>query len=113
MRSNLRSGTLLALRELRRAKVRFGLLTAAVAFLSFLIVSQQALLQQLVDEVAGVAGVATAGPLGVGAFTVAADGEELTDATVFGYTLGRPGPPRVLSSGQLPDGPGKACSPMW
>jgi putative ABC transport system permease protein len=143
VRSNLRSGILLATRELRRAKTRFGLLTAAVAFLSFLIIFQQALLEQLVDEfvgairqqtadvlvygeqartnlqasivspqtvdeVAGVAGVAAAGPLGVGTFTVVADGEEPTDATVLGYALGRPGPPRVLSSGRLPDGPGEA-----
>lgn len=49
----MRSGIRLALGELRHAKIRFGLLTAAVASLSFLIVFQQALLEQLVDEFVG------------------------------------------------------------
>jgi putative ABC transport system permease protein len=43
----------LALREMRRAKVRFGLLVAAVGFLSFLVVFQQALFGQLVDQFVG------------------------------------------------------------
>jgi putative ABC transport system permease protein len=47
------SGALLALREMRRAKLRFGLLAVAVGFLSFLIVFQQALLGQLVEEFVG------------------------------------------------------------
>jgi putative ABC transport system permease protein len=44
---------LVALREMRRAKLRFGMLVAAVGFLSFLIVFQQALLGQLVDQFVG------------------------------------------------------------
>lgn len=44
---------LLALREMRRAKVRFGLLSAAVGVLVFLIVFQQALLSGLVTEFVG------------------------------------------------------------
>ena len=59
-----------------------------------------------IDEVARVDGVVAAGSLGAAALTVEAGGEP-TDATV-GYALGRPGPPRVLSSGRLPDGPGEA-----
>jgi putative ABC transport system permease protein len=53
VRSDVRSGTLLAMRELRRGKVRFALLAAAVALLSFLIVFQQAVLGQLVNEFVG------------------------------------------------------------
>lgn len=44
---------LLAVREMRRAKVRFGLLTGAVGILVFLIVFQQALLGGLVTEFVG------------------------------------------------------------
>ena len=44
---------LLAVREMRRAKVRFGLLAAAVGVLVFLIVFQQALLSGLVTEFVG------------------------------------------------------------
>jgi putative ABC transport system permease protein len=44
---------LLAAREMRRSKVRFGLLTGAVGILVFLIVFQQALLDGLVTEFVG------------------------------------------------------------
>jgi putative ABC transport system permease protein len=44
---------LLAVREMRRAKVRFGLLASAVGVLVFLIVFQQALLSGLVTEFVG------------------------------------------------------------
>lgn len=47
------SGLRLGLRELRRSKVRFGLLTGAVGVLVFLIVFQQALLGALVDRFVG------------------------------------------------------------
>jgi putative ABC transport system permease protein len=47
------SGILLAAREMRRARTRFGLLIVAVAFLAFLIVFQQALFGQLVDQFVG------------------------------------------------------------
>jgi len=127
----------LALREIRRAKLRFGLLAGAVGLLVFLIMFQQTLLGTLlgyftgalenqsgqvvvygedarrniegsvltpdqVAAVAGVDGVAESGPLGQGTFTVRADGE-LTDAVLWGHTLGGPGSPTTLSSGRLPE----------
>ena len=43
----------LALREIRRAKVRFGLLMAAIALLVFLILTQQALQSGLITSFIG------------------------------------------------------------
>jgi putative ABC transport system permease protein len=137
-------GLLLAWREVRRAKGRFGLLTGAVAVLVFLIVFQQAVLDGLVtefvgairnqsadvlvygedarlnlqgsvvpptapDQVAGVAGVAHAEPLGVAAVTVEAGGE-LGDATLFGHVLGGPGAPAELEDGRRPERDGEAVA---
>lgn len=127
---------LLAVREMRRSAVRFGLLVVAVGVLVFLIVFQQALISGLVDQfvgairnqsaqvlvygegarrniqgsvlapdtveaVAGVDGVADAGPLGVATFTVEAAGTD-RDAVLVGYRLGGPGAPTTLSEGRLP-----------
>lgn len=135
---------LLAWREVRRAKGRFGLLTGAVAVLVFLIVFQQAVLDGLVTEfvgairnqsahvlvygedarlnlqgsvvpptapeqVAGVAGVARAEPLGVAAVTVEAGGE-LGDATLFGHVLDGPGAPTGLEDGRRPERDGEAVA---
>jgi len=43
----------LALREVRRAKARFGLLTAAIALLVFLILTQQAIQNGLLTAFVG------------------------------------------------------------
>ena len=43
----------LALKEMRRAKVRFGLLAGAVGLLVFLILFQQALLTGLINQFIG------------------------------------------------------------
>ncbi len=56
-----------------------------------------------VQRVAAVPGVAAAGPIGEGTFTVAAGGKD-RDATIWGYELGRPGAPTTLTSGRLPRG---------
>ena len=115
----------LALREIRRARWRFVLLTGAVGLLVFLILFVQALTGALigqfigaidhqsadvlvysaqarknlegsvvppatVDAVAKVPGVARAGPLGEGTFSVRAGGK-LRDAVLIGYELGGAG----------------------
>lgn len=54
-----------------------------------------------VDAVAAIDGVAAAGPLGQGTFSVRADGA-LSDTTLFGYELGQPGEPTTLIDGRLP-----------
>lgn len=54
-----------------------------------------------VDAIAGIPGVASAGPLGEGTFTVRSGGA-LRDATLFGYELGKPGAPTTVTSGRLP-----------
>lgn len=137
-------GVWLALTELRRARLRFGLLSGAVGLLVFLILFQQALLGALVGDFIGalrnqsaevlvfgaqarrnvegsvvpagapasvdaLAGVAEAGPLGEGTFTVRAGGE-LRDAVLFGYRLGGPGAPTTLATGRLPGGDGEAVA---
>ncbi|MFN8051557.1 MAG: FtsX-like permease family protein [Acidimicrobiales bacterium] len=56
-----------------------------------------------VDAVAKVRGVADAGPLGQGTFTVTAKGKQ-ADATLMGYRLGGPGQPTTLSNGRLATG---------
>ena len=130
--------------EMRRGRVRFGLLAAAVGLLVFLILFQQALLGALVTDFVGalrnpsagvlvfgaearrnvegsvvpagalaavsaVDGVADAGPLGEGTFTVRAKGR-LADAVLFGYRLGGPGAPTTLSAGRLPETAGEAVA---
>jgi putative ABC transport system permease protein len=62
-----------------------------------------------VQQVAAVPGVASAGPIGQGTFTVTVDGTT-RDATLWGYELGKPGAPTTLASGRLPtkDGEGVA-----
>lgn len=110
----------LALREMRRATARFGLLVAAVGLLVFLILTQQALQDGLITSfvgairqqsapvlvystdgqktlqgsvipppleqaIRGVGGVAAAGRIGQGTFTVQVDGDETTsDAAIIG-----------------------------
>ena len=54
-----------------------------------------------VAEVAAIPGVAAAGPLGEGTFSVRAGGK-LRDATIFAYELGKPGAPTTLAAGRLP-----------
>jgi putative ABC transport system permease protein len=130
--------------EMRRGRVRFGLLSAAVGLLVFLILFQQALLGALVTDFVGalrnqsarvlvfgaearrnvegsvvpagaveavsaVDGVADAGPLGEGTFTVRAGGR-LADAVLFGYRLGGPGAPTTLSAGRFPRTDGEAVA---
>jgi putative ABC transport system permease protein len=127
----------LAMAEMRRAKLRFGLLTGAVALLVFLILFQQSLAGTLlgtftgglehqsatvvvfgadarrnvegsrvtpeqVEAVAAVDGVDDAAPIGESTFSVDAGGEELVDASIFGYEPGRPGAPTTLREGRLP-----------
>ncbi|MGB8651912.1 MAG: peptide ABC transporter permease [Mycobacteriales bacterium] len=54
-----------------------------------------------VAKVAQVPGVAVAGPLGEGTFSVRADGK-LRDAVLIGYEPGKPGAPTTSISGRLP-----------
>ena len=135
----------LALAEIRRAKLRFGLLTGAVALLVFLIFFQQSLagsllgqftgglehqsatvlvynadarrsvdgsrlLPQQVAAVSQVEGVAAAGPIGEGSFTIKLENGVLNDTTVFGYDLDGPGFPTTLSAGRLPQTDGEAVA---
>ncbi len=133
----------LALREIRRAKLRFGLLVAAIALLVFLILAQQALQNGLITSFIGaierqsapvlvysvdgqrtlqgslitpalqntiehVAGIAEAGRIGQGTFTVSVDGAPQSDAALIGYERAGVGAPDRLSAGRMPDGPGEA-----
>jgi putative ABC transport system permease protein len=136
----------LALAEIRRAKLRFALLTGAVALLVFLILFQQSLAGSLLGQFTGglekqsatvlvysadarrsvdgsrllpeqvvaisnVDGVAAAGPIGEGSFTVKLEsGDHLKDTTVFGYALNGPGFPTTLSAGRLPQTDGEAVA---
>jgi putative ABC transport system permease protein len=135
----------LALAEIRRAKLRFALLTGAVALLVFLILFQQSLagsllgqftgglenqsatvlvysadarrsvdgsrlLPQQVAAISNVDGVAAAGPVGEGSFTVKLGSGDLKDTTVFGYELNGPGFPTTLSAGRLPQTDGEAVA---
>lgn len=130
----------LAIREIRRARWRFLLLTGAVGLLVFLILFVQALTGALisqfigalehqsgevlvysaqarknlegsvvppatVDAVARVRGVAQAGPLGEGTFSVRTADNKLRDAVLFGYEPGKPGAPTTLTKGRLPAAP--------
>lgn len=123
----------LALHEMRRAKVRFGLLIVAVGLLVFLILAQQAIQNGLLTPFVGaierqsapvlvysvdgqrtlqgsvipppleqrirsVDGVAGAGRIGQGTFTVRVDGStEDSDAAVIGYERGDRAAPRGRS----------------
>ena len=134
----------LALHEMRRAKVRFGLLIVAVGLLVFLILAQQAIQNGLLtsfvgaierqsapvlvysvdgqrtlqgsvipppleQQVRAVDGVAGAGRIGQGTFTVRADGStEDSDAAVIGYERADLGAPDSLSAGRLPRAAGEA-----
>lgn len=133
----------LALRELRRAKVRFGLLVAAIGLLVFLILTQQALQDGLITGFVGairaqsapvivysvdgqrtfqgsvitphleqaigaVDGVARAGRLGQGTFTVQVEGGAESDAAVIGFETSGLGDPRQLSAGRRPQAAGEA-----
>ena len=64
---------------------------------------------ETVTEVAAVPGVEQAGPLGVGAATVRADGRDV-DVTLFGYQLGGPGEPTSLIRGRVPQRDGEAVA---
>lgn len=134
----------LALREIRRAKARFGLLTAAVALLMFLILVQQALQSGLITAfvgaierqsapvlvyavdgqrtlqgsvitppleaaIDGTPGVADAGRIGQGTFTVVVgDGGDRSDAALIGYERADLGGPDELAAGRMPRDGGEA-----
>ena len=132
----------LALREMRRAKARFALLTAAVGLLLFLILAQQAIQDGLLRSFVGaierqsapvlvysvdgqrtlqgsvippaldrrvraVRGVAGAGRIGQGTFTVRVDGGKDSDAAIIGYDRPDIGAPDRLSEGRLPRAAGE------
>lgn len=133
----------LALREMRRARIRFGLLIAAVALLMFLILVQQGLQSGLVRAFVGaierqsapvlvyavdgqrtlqgsvitppleaavraVDGVAGAGRIGQGTFTVEDAGGERSDAALIGFDRASLGGPDALAEGRMPDRAGEA-----
>ncbi len=136
----------LALREMRRAKLRFGLLIVAVGLLVFLILAQAAIQSGLLTSFVGaierqsapvlvysvdgqrtlqgsvippplerqvraVTGVAGAGRIGQGTFTVRADGStEDSDAAVIGYERADLGAPDRLGAGRLPRAAGEAVA---
>jgi putative ABC transport system permease protein len=140
----------LAIREMRRAKVRFGLLIVAVGLLVFLTLFLQTLLGNLLSyftgalehqsgvvvvygddarknlsgsvvtfeqlsQVQAIPGVAQAGPLGAGAFTVRATPSGKTEAKeldtfFFGYEPGSPGAPTTLTRGRLPQSANEAVA---
>ncbi len=58
---------------------------------------------ETVAEVAAIPGVAAAGPLGEGTFTVRAGGES-RDAVLFGHELGGPGSPTTMDAGRAVTG---------
>jgi putative ABC transport system permease protein len=133
----------LAMREIRRAKLRFALLVDAVALLVFLILTQQALQNGLITSfvgairrqsapvlvfavdgqrtlqgsvitpplqktIEGVPGVAEAGRIGQGTFTVVVGGAGQSDAALIGYEKSQLGGPDRLSAGRMPGAPGEA-----
>jgi putative ABC transport system permease protein len=136
----------LALREMRRAKVRFGLLTAAIGLLVFLILSQQAIQDGLLTSFVGaierqsapvlvfsvdgqrtlqgsvipppleqtvrdVEGLADAGRIGQGTFTVRVEGrDDDSDAAIIGYERPDLGAPEPLSEGRMPSAAGEAIA---
>jgi putative ABC transport system permease protein len=130
----------IALRDLRRSKMRFGLLAGAVALLIFLLLVLNTLSATLlgffigaiennssevlvyddtarrnlqasrlnpsvVSDVAAVAGVAAAAPIGELTLTVEVRGD-LTDLSLWGVDLDGPGRPESVVQGRLP-GPGE------
>jgi len=133
----------LALREMRRARVRFGLLISAVGLLVFLILTQQAIEGGLITgfvgalrqqsapvlvfsvdgqrtlqgsvitpgldaTIRGVDGVAEAGRIGQGTFTVRVDGGAESDAALIGFQHPGLGDPSSLSAGRRPLRPTEA-----
>jgi putative ABC transport system permease protein len=133
----------LALREMSRARVRFGLLIGAVGLLVFLILTQQAIQNGLITgfvgairqqsapvlvysvdgqrtlqgsvinpgleaTIRGVDGVAQAGRVGQGTFTVRVDGGAESDAALIGYEHPGLGDPSLLSAGRRPQAPTEA-----
>jgi len=132
---------LLANREIRRARLRFALLSGAVGLLVYLILFQQLLLGGLlqsftsaldaqdgtvlvyssaarknvegsvltpdtVEAVRRVEGVAAAGRIGQGTFTVVSEAPgksaEQVEASVFGFETGLPGAPTRIVQGVAP-----------
>ena len=133
----------LALHEMGRARVRFGLLIGAVGLLVFLILTQQAIQGGLITGFVGairqqsapvlvysvdgqrtlqgsviapalestvraVPGVAEAGRVGQGTFTVRVDGGAESDAALIGYEHPGLGDPSRLSAGRRPQAPTEA-----
>lgn len=132
----------LATKEMLRAKVRFGLLIAAIGLLVFLILFQQSLQNGLLTSFVGAIrnqsapvlvysvdgqrviqgsiitpdlvplvenadGVARAGRIGQGTFSVEADGEQ-TESTILGYDDASLGAPSELVDGRYPERAGEA-----
>jgi putative ABC transport system permease protein len=64
---------------------------------------------EAVDAVTEVEGVAAAGPVGTGTFTVDTSVER-TDAQLFGYDLDGPGGPRAIEEGRAAAAPGEAVA---
>lgn len=129
--------------EIKRAKLRFGLLTGAVSLLVFLVlllstlssalvgsligalqglrtdglvyadfardnIAASRMAPEVVAQVAGVDGVASAA--GIGTLTTSAVlAGDSADVQVFGFQPGGPGEPSGLSSGRLPEAPGEAA----
>lgn len=134
----------LALKEIRRAKVRFALLMGSLGLLVFLILFQQTLQSGLITSFVGaiehqsapvlvysvdgrvnlqgsvitpdverrieaVDGVAEAGRLGQGTFSVRAGGTTQT-AAIIGYDTEGLGSPEGLTEGRLPTADGEAVA---
>ena len=140
---------MLALREIRRALVRFALLSGAIGLLVFLILFQQTIqvglitsfvgaienqsapvlvypidgrvnlqgsvvIPQLQQQIESVDGVAVAGRIGQGTYSVRtdADGAETGEQTVaiIGYDDERVGAPDTMSEGRLPESAGEVVA---
>jgi putative ABC transport system permease protein len=93
-----------ALREMRRAKVRFGLLMASVALLVFLILFQQALQDGLVTSFIGAIRNQSAPVL-----VYSVDGGT-SSVAVIGYDTEGLGSPTTLTEGRLPGAEGEAVA---
>jgi putative ABC transport system permease protein len=134
----------LAIKEIKRAKVRFALLISAIGLLVLLILAQQAIQSGLITSFVGAIerqsapvlvysvdgqrtlqgsivtppleekirlteGVAEAGRIGQGTFTVRIGGADAdSDAAIIGFTDPDLGAPDALSAGRLPEAPGEA-----
>ncbi len=134
----------LALKEMRRAAVRFGLLMASIGLLVFLILFQQTLQSGLItsfvgairnqsapilvysvdgrrnlqgsvvtpdlqNQIESVPGIAQAGKIGQGTFSVTAGGK-LTSTAIIGYEAESLGSPTTLVSGRLARSKGEAVA---